>query len=113
VICAETTERAEEIATSFLIWSLQIEKGMQQGIPSIKEAKQYKLTEKELETLKKVKQNIIIGNPHEVKLQLFKLKTNYHADEIMINTITYLPEDRIRSYELIAKEIFSEDSLLK
>ena len=48
---------------------------------------------------------MIIGNPHEVKQKLFELQTNYQADEIMINTITYSPEDRIRSYKLIAKEV--------
>ena len=106
VICGETTEKAEEVAVSFLIWSLQKEKGEgHQGVPSIKEAKQYKLTEKEKESLKKMRQNMIIGNPHEVKQKLFELQTKYQADEIMINTITYSPEDRIQSYELIAKEV--------
>ncbi|WP_339212492.1 LLM class flavin-dependent oxidoreductase [Solibacillus sp. FSL W8-0372] len=110
VICGETTEKAEEVAASYLIWSLQMEKGeAHQGVPSISEAKHYKLTEKDLETLGKVKQNIIIGNPHEVKQKLLKLKAKYEADELMINTITYLPEDRIRSYELIAKEVFQKD----
>ncbi|MBD8038503.1 LLM class flavin-dependent oxidoreductase [Solibacillus sp. A46] len=109
VICGETTEKAEDVAASYLIWSLQMDKGeVHQGVPSISEAKQYKLTEKDLETLEKVKQNIIIGNPHEVKQKLLKLKAKYEADELMINTITYLPEDRIRSYELIAKEVFQK-----
>lgn len=84
-----------------------------QGVPSINEAKQYKLTEKDTETLKKVRQKIIIGNPQEVKHKLFELRTKYQADEMMINTITYLPEDRIRSYELIAKEVYSEGFPLK
>ena len=109
VICGETTEKAEEVAASYLIWSLQMDKGeAHQGVPSKSEAKQYKLTEKDLETLEKVRQNMIIGNPHEVKQKLLELKAKYEADEMMINTITYSPEDRIRSYELIAKEVFSE-----
>jgi len=109
VICGETTEKAEEVASSFLIWSLQMEKGKsKQGVPSISEAQQYKLDETDKETLKKVRQKIIIGNPQEVKRKLFELKTKYQADEVMINTITHLPEDRIRSYELIAKEVYSE-----
>ncbi|MER2118866.1 MAG: LLM class flavin-dependent oxidoreductase [Solibacillus sp.] len=109
VICGETTEKAEEVAASFLIWSLQMEKGEgQQGVPSISEAKQYKLTERDKETLEKVRQKMIIGNPQEVKQKLFELKKEYQADEMMINTITYLPEDRIRSYELIANEVYLE-----
>ncbi|WP_342507929.1 LLM class flavin-dependent oxidoreductase [Sporosarcina sp. FSL K6-2383] len=106
-ICGETTEQAEEIALSNLIWSLQKEKGEgHQGVPSIEEAKKYMLTEKEMESLKTMRQNMIIGNPHEVKQKLFELQTNYQANEIMINTITYSPEDRIQSYKLIAEEVF-------
>ncbi|WP_203247360.1 LLM class flavin-dependent oxidoreductase [Sporosarcina beigongshangi] len=106
-ICGETTEQAEEIALSFLIWSLQKAKGEgHQGIPSIKEAKHYKLTDKEMESLKAMKQNMIIGNPLEVRQKLFELQTNYRADEIMMNTITYSLEDRIQSYKLIAEEVF-------
>lgn len=55
VICGETTEKAEEVASSFLIWSLQMEKGKsKQGVPSISEAQQYKLDETDKETLKKL-----------------------------------------------------------
>ena len=108
-ICGETTKKAEEIAASSLIWSLQKEKGEgHQGIPSIEDAKHYKLTEKEKESFKQMKQNMIIGNPHEVKQKLIGLQTKYRADEIMINTITYSPKDRIQSYQLIAKEVFSK-----
>ncbi|MER2113992.1 MAG: LLM class flavin-dependent oxidoreductase [Solibacillus isronensis] len=111
VICAETTEKAEEVASSFLIWSLKMDKGeSKQGVPSISEAKQYKLTDKDKETLEKFRQKIIIGNPQEVKHKLFELRTKYKADEMMINTITHLPEDRIRSYELIAKAVYSEEN---
>lgn len=109
-ICGETTEKAEEIALSFLIWSLQKEKGKgHQGVPSIEEAKKYMLTEKEMESLQTMRQSMVIGSPHEVKQKLLELQTNYQADEIMINTITYSPEDRIQSYKLIAEEVFSKD----
>ena len=114
VICGETTDKAEEIAASFLIWSLQMKKGeAKQGVPSISEAQHYNLSDKDKETLEKVRQKIIIGNPQEVKQKLYELKTRYQADEVMINTITYLPEDRIQSYELIAKEVFSDENRLK
>ncbi|KAA9023942.1 LLM class flavin-dependent oxidoreductase [Niallia endozanthoxylica] len=104
-ICAETNDRAEEIALSPLIWSLLKEKGEgHHGIPSIQEAKEYVLNETEKNTLQKMKQNMIIGNPHVVKERLNELQILYQADEIMIVTITHSPEDRIHSYQLIAKE---------
>ncbi|GGA76150.1 LLM class flavin-dependent oxidoreductase [Ornithinibacillus halotolerans] len=113
VICAETTEKAEEVALSSLIWSIQTDKWERNhGVPSLEKAKQYTLTQKELESIEKKKQNIIIGNPLEVKLKLHDLRTKYQADEIMINTITYSPEDRKLSYQLIAKEVFNEENKL-
>lgn len=109
VICAETTEKAEEIALSSLIWSVQNDKGEgRRGVPSIEEAKQYLLSEKEKESLVEKRQNMIIGNPEEVVGELKQLKTKYQADEIMINTITHSLEDRIQSYKLIAEEVFSK-----
>ena len=53
-ICAETTEKAEEIALSSLIWKVQRDKSEgNQGIPSIEVAKTYPLTHKEKEIMKK------------------------------------------------------------
>lgn len=106
VICAETNELAEEVALSSLIWSLLKERGEGHlGVPSIQEAKQYVLNQTEKATLQKMKQNMIIGNPHAVKQKLKELQALYKADEIMIVTITHSPKDRIRSYQLIAEEI--------
>ncbi|WP_338452902.1 LLM class flavin-dependent oxidoreductase [Niallia oryzisoli] len=105
-VCAETTERAEEIALSSLVWSLLKEKGEGQlGVPSIQEAKQYVLNETEKNTLQKMKQNMIIGDPHIVKKKLNELQATYKVDEIMIVTITHSPKDRIQSYQLIAEEM--------
>jgi luciferase family oxidoreductase group 1 len=104
-ICAETDALAEEIALSSLIWELQKAKGEGNGVPSISEAKRYKVNEKEKETFVKMKQNMIIGSPKKVKQQLYELQAEYHADEIMIVTITHSPEDRIESYKLIAREV--------
>lgn len=107
-ICAETTEKAEEIALSSLIWSIQREKGeARQGVPSIQDAKRYKLTVKEIETLEQMKGKMIIGDSREVKRQLIELQDRYKANEIMINTITYSQEERVQSYDLIAKEMFA------
>ncbi|MGM0901138.1 MAG: LLM class flavin-dependent oxidoreductase [Bacillota bacterium] len=105
-ICADSSEKAEEIALSSLVWGVQREKGKgQQGVPSINESKEYPLSEKELHTIENQKQNMIIGNPQEVALELRKLQALYQADEIMIVTITNSIEDRIHSYELIMGEI--------
>ncbi|MCM3575264.1 LLM class flavin-dependent oxidoreductase [Mesobacillus subterraneus] len=104
-ICAETKEQAEEIASSSLIWNIQQGRGEGiSGVPSIEAAKKYKLTAEDYQTVENMKRKMIIGNPMQVKERLLDLHKKYKADEIMILTITYSPEDRIRSYELIAGE---------
>ena len=104
-ICAETTEKAEEIALSSLIWNIQQGRGEGlSGVPSIEAAKEYKLTAEDYQTVENMKRKMIIGDPMLVKERLLDLHKKYYADEIMILTITYSPEDRIRSYELIARE---------
>lgn len=104
-ICAETSERAEEIALSSLIWRLQQSSGKGTFVPSIEEAKKYPLTNEEKEKLTKMKQNMIIGDPQEVNDALDQLQKTFKADEMMILTIAHSPEDRKESYRLIADEV--------
>jgi luciferase family oxidoreductase group 1 len=104
-ICAETSEKAEDVALSSLVWGLQRKRGEgQKGVPSIQEAKNYLLNEKE-DLLCEMKSNMIIGNPQQVKKRIEELQVRYNADEIMIVTITHSPEDKIKSYKMIAEEI--------
>ncbi|WP_160722830.1 LLM class flavin-dependent oxidoreductase [Bacillus sp. USDA818B3_A] len=106
VICAETDEKAEEIALSPLIWSLHRGKGEKSGVPSVSEAKRYELDDKERETLEKMKRNIAIGSPKKVVNKLNELASQYQAGELMLVTITHSPEDKVKSYQLIAEEAF-------
>ncbi|MEH7885231.1 LLM class flavin-dependent oxidoreductase [Bacillus sp. JJ1609] len=111
--CAESTERAEEIAMSSLVWNIQRGKGEgHSGVPSIEDAKQYRLSETEKDALEKMKKKMIIGNPDEVKNNLLDLQKRYKTDEIMIVTITYAPEDRIKSYQLIANGLKNRETMI-
>ncbi|WP_449355551.1 LLM class flavin-dependent oxidoreductase [Virgibacillus natechei] len=105
VICAETTEEAEELALSNLLWKVQQEVGGgKDGVPTVEEAKAYDFSNKEKETIQDLRNNTIIGNPAEVKKQLEELEDLYGTDEFMIVTITHSYEARRKSYELIAEE---------
>jgi luciferase family oxidoreductase group 1 len=105
-ICAESTEQAEQISLSSLIWAIQRGKGEDvSGVPSIDAAKQYQLTDAEKETIDKMKSKMVLGNPIQVRNTLMEMQSKYNTDEIMIVTITHSPEDRIKSYRLIAEEI--------
>lgn len=104
-ICAETSDKADEIALSSLVWGLQRKRGEgTHGVPSIQDAKSFLRNEKD-GLLDEMKQGMIIGNPQEVKKAFQTLQDQYNADEIMIVTITHSPLDKIQSYKLIAEEI--------
>ncbi|MBU8688725.1 LLM class flavin-dependent oxidoreductase [Priestia megaterium] len=104
VICAETAEQAHRIATSSLLWKIQQDKMEAKGVPSIKEAASYPLTEEEEKKMKKMKEAMIIGNPEEVHERLQEVQARYGADELMLVTITHDPADRLKSYELVAEK---------
>jgi luciferase family oxidoreductase group 1 len=104
-ICAETLDKAEDVALSSLVWGLQRKRGEgQKGVPSIQEAKNYLQNEKE-DLLSEMKSNMIIGNPQQVKKRIEELQVRYNTDEIMIVSITHSLEDKIQSYKLIAEEV--------
>lgn len=68
------------------------------------------LSDQDKEKLENMKRNMIIGNPREVGAGLKLLQLRYNADEIMIVTICHSPEDKRRSYELIA-EVFTTNNV--
>src|SRR5699024_11206056 len=104
VICAETTEKAEELALSSLLWRVQQEKGIHDnGVPTTEEAKSYHYTDQDIKIMNQLKKNLIVGNPQEVKQKLLDLQQLYVADELMIVTITHSYEARKRSYQLLAE----------
>lgn len=106
VICAETTEKAEQLALSGFLWKLQLAKGEgSNGIPSLEEAMYYPYTSDDKKMIFDMRSNMVIGNPNEVVEQLVELQTMYQNDEFMIVTITHSYSDRIHSYELLAKEL--------
>lgn len=108
VICAETTAEAEDLARSSLLWRIQQNKGENRsGVPTIEAAKSYTYSDEEIETMEQMRQNLIVGNPQEVKQQLKELQQLYQTDEFMIVTITHSYEARRKSYELLAKEILA------
>ncbi|MCE7793948.1 LLM class flavin-dependent oxidoreductase [Salipaludibacillus sp. CUR1] len=106
-VCAETDERAHEVALSSLIWSLQKEKGEGgRGVPSIGEALAYPLNNSEKDKLEKIKQKMIIGSPDTAGKKLQAIQSASRADEIMVMTTAFSQEDRRESYRLIAEKLF-------
>lgn len=103
-ICAETTEKAKQLAKSPIAWQLLQEKTNDDlQIPSMKEVEEYDWTEEDKLRIEKKLLSMIVGNQQEVKEKLKQLAQMYKADELMIVTITHEIEEKLNSYRLIAE----------
>ncbi|SDJ69504.1 LLM class flavin-dependent oxidoreductase [Sediminibacillus albus] len=102
-VCAETTEKAEQIAFSVNKRQVLTEKEKRRNGETV----ELQLTkEEELEVHRK-REKMVAGNPTEVKEQLLHIQSKYPIDEIMLVTFTDSYKERKKSFQLIA------DSLLR
>ncbi|RAT02403.1 hypothetical protein A6E25_12615 [Bacillus cereus] len=103
VICGETTEEAEKIASSLDLSILLLEQGKRTtGTPSIETAQNYSYSAYDLFRIKENRQRMIVGDPSSVKEQIVNLSKAYNTGEFMIVTITHRFEDKLNSYRLLA-----------
>ncbi|MCA1012914.1 LLM class flavin-dependent oxidoreductase [Halobacillus halophilus] len=104
VVCAETDEHAEYLASSLDLALLQIEQGARRsGFPTPDEALQHSYTFFEQERIQDNRSRMIVGSPDRVKQEIEELAESYQVNEIIINTIVSPFEERLRSYELLAE----------
>lgn len=104
VICAETNERAEELAGSIHLWRLKNETGHPGPVPPLEEVKSYPYSEHDRAILERNRGRTIAGDPKTCRAKLEELADAYGLDEMVLVTITHDREARFRSYELLAKE---------
>ena len=103
---AETKEKAKDIAMSTLIWGVENERAFGQsdvddGIPSIEDAKNFELTEEEQGSVDRRLDSMFVGTPENVAGRLRELAEAYNIEEIMISTNTHSIEDKIKSFEML------------
>lgn len=106
VICAETSEEAHDLALSYFLWSVkrdQMDEDVR--IPSVAEAKSYDWTAEDEANIVKMKQNMLIGSPADVRKGMLELEEHYKANEFMVITIVHEAAKKLRSYELVKKAI--------
>jgi luciferase family oxidoreductase group 1 len=100
-IVAPTDEEAAELALPTLLAVLRRTRGLSSKLPSLKEAKAYPWTDRELAEARATR-NLITGSPDTVRARIEAVVENYGADEIMVVTIAPDYALRRRSYELLA-----------
>jgi luciferase family oxidoreductase group 1 len=101
-ICADTDERAEYLAGPAMLSFLRMHTGQAQLLASPEEAARY--TPQELKVARSRFDGQALGSPETVARRLAELRERTGADELMLTTQVYDIEDRIRSFDLIAKQ---------
>jgi luciferase family oxidoreductase group 1 len=101
-ICADTDERADELARPSNVLTANIAEGRLIGLPTPEEAAAYEYSDSELRFLHARRPTTAQGSPQTVTRQLADLVTSTGADELMLSTPVYDGDARSRSFELIA-----------
>ncbi len=104
-VCAETDERAEWLAGPAGLSFLRLRSGRPEPLASPEEAAAYPYTDLEREFVAQRREGQATGSPETVARQLGDLLARTGADELMLTTMVYDIDDRVRSFELIAERV--------
>jgi len=104
-VVAETDERARELAAGYGLWvrSVRGSTGAMR-FPSPETVAASAWTDEDRAFVEDRVSTQFTGSPTTVAKQLRVLQEAAAADEVLVTTITYRHEDRVRSYELLARE---------
>ena len=106
-ICAQSKEKAEEIASTHTFWKVQAFRHTSRDpLQSPKRVKELyeNLSFEDKAYYHETLDSMILGTAKECKEKIEKLAIEYGVDEIIVVNVTYSFEDRKKSYELLAKE---------
>jgi alkanesulfonate monooxygenase SsuD/methylene tetrahydromethanopterin reductase-like flavin-dependent oxidoreductase (luciferase family) len=108
VVVGEDDDAATELATGYGLWVRSIRSGEGAiSFPEPDEARRHRWTDEDRALVADRVQTQVVGSPRTVAARLDQLQEATGADELVITTITHDHADRVRSYELLAKEWFS------
>jgi luciferase family oxidoreductase group 1 len=102
VICADTNEHAEELASSMQLAWVRMRSGSPRPLPSPREAMGYSYDPAERRLADVYRSMQVIGDPPTVRARIEELAQHTVADEVMVTTNVYDHDERLRSYELLA-----------
>jgi luciferase family oxidoreductase group 1 len=103
VVCADTDERAEELARPLELTLLRFRMGKRGRLPSVAEATEYPYTDVEQIMMRENRERIFAGSAATVREKLTSLAEQAGTHEIMVTTMIHEHADRRRSYELLAE----------
>jgi alkanesulfonate monooxygenase SsuD/methylene tetrahydromethanopterin reductase-like flavin-dependent oxidoreductase (luciferase family) len=104
IITADSPEQIEILQkTSELSW-IQLITGRHGPLPSPQEAMDYTFSPSEENQLVDVRARRISGTPEQVKARIDDLMDQTQADELMISSMVWGHDNRVRALELMAEQ---------
>src|SRR3712207_4049252 len=97
VVCAETGERAEELASSMGLAWVRRRSGNPGPLPSPEEAMGHPYTPAERRLLEAYRSMQVVGDPSAVQERLTDLAESTGADEVMVTTMVHDHRERLNS----------------
>lgn len=110
VICAESEEHADYLASSMRLRWLQMATGIEGRLPSPETASRYEYSPEERAMIADRDALLIKGTPQAVVARLKALQAALEIDEFMTMTMVHDPVERRRSYELLAEAWRQDDT---
>jgi alkanesulfonate monooxygenase SsuD/methylene tetrahydromethanopterin reductase-like flavin-dependent oxidoreductase (luciferase family) len=105
VVVAEDDETARRLAAPYSLWVRSIRTGLGAiPFPSEEEAAAFEWTDHDRSLVADRVATQFVGSPATVAAKLATLRRVTGADELLVTTITHRHADRVRSFELLAKE---------
>ena len=102
VICGETDEHAEMLASSMELAWVRMRSGKPGPLPSPEEAMDYPYDPAERQLANAYRSMQVVGDPRTVRARIEELAEHTAADEIMVTTNVHEHDERLRSYERLA-----------
>jgi alkanesulfonate monooxygenase SsuD/methylene tetrahydromethanopterin reductase-like flavin-dependent oxidoreductase (luciferase family) len=105
VVVAEDDETARQLAVPYPLWVRSVRTGAGAiPYPSMAEAEAFEWTEEDRQLVADRVETQFVGSPSTVAERLETLRRVTGADELLVTTMTHDHADRVRSFELLAKE---------
>jgi luciferase family oxidoreductase group 1 len=103
-LAADTEAEAKRLFATRELWKIGRDRGVRAPMMAPEDAARHPYTDAERARLEAMGRKAIVGTPAQVAAHIEELGRSLALDEIVINTWTYDPMARLRSYSLLARE---------
>ncbi|MDL4840170.1 LLM class flavin-dependent oxidoreductase [Aquibacillus rhizosphaerae] len=104
LVCAETDEEAEMLASSIDLQFLQIAKGEKNAaLLSPEQATKYSFSYLDKQIIHENRNKILVGSPQTIKKQLLRYSEEYQVEEFMLASMIYNFHAKVKSYQLLSE----------